>query len=70
MKLVRYGNQGQEKPGLIDTDGQLRDLSAHLDDVNGAALSKESLAKLSAGPHQPACCWRLTTSGGLCWRHW
>ena len=30
MKLVRYGNEGQEKPGLIDTDGQLRDLSGHV----------------------------------------
>ena len=28
MKLVRYGNEGQEKPGIIDSDGQLRDLSA------------------------------------------
>ena len=48
MKLVRYGDAGQEKPGLIDADGQLRDLSAQIEDVNGAALSKDSLAKLSA----------------------
>ena len=30
MKLVRYGNEGREKPGLIDADGQLRDLSGHV----------------------------------------
>ena len=42
MKLVRYGDAGQEKPGLIDADGQLRDLSAQIEDVNGAALSKDS----------------------------
>ena len=43
MKLVRYGNEGQEKPGLIDADGQLRDLSGHVADINGPALSKDSL---------------------------
>ena len=47
MKLVRYGNEGKEKPGLIDADGQLRDLSDHISDVNGPALSKESLKTLS-----------------------
>ena len=46
MKLVRYGNEGQEKPGLLDTDGQLRDLSRHVADVNGPALSKDSLKML------------------------
>ena len=46
MKLVRYGNEGKEKPGLIDADGQLRDLSDHISDVNGPALSKESLKTL------------------------
>ncbi|PHP66016.1 2-hydroxyhepta-2,4-diene-1,7-dioate isomerase [Zhengella mangrovi] len=48
MKLVRYGNPGEEKPGLIDADGALRDLSAHVDDIAGAALSDESLARLAA----------------------
>ena len=47
MKLVRYGNEGKEKPGLIDADGQLRDLSDHISDINGPALSKESLKTLS-----------------------
>ena len=46
MKLVRYGNEGREKPGLIDADGQLRDLSSHVADVNGPALSKDSLKML------------------------
>jgi 2,4-diketo-3-deoxy-L-fuconate hydrolase len=48
MKLVRYGAIGQEKPGLIDKSGQLRDLSAHLKDLSGEAYSPASLAKLAA----------------------
>ena len=46
MKFVRYGAQGKEKPGIIDTDGQIRDLSEHVLDIDGSALSKESLASL------------------------
>ncbi len=46
MKLVRYGNPGEEKPGLIDGDGTLRDLSAHVDDIGGAALSDEGLERI------------------------
>ena len=46
MKLVRYGNEGREKPGLIDADGLLRDLSSHVADINGPALSKDSLKML------------------------
>src|ERR1700736_378192 len=48
MKLVRYGALGQEKPGLIDKSGQLRDLSAHVKDLNGEAYAPASLAKLAA----------------------
>ena len=48
MKLVRYGAVGQEKPGLIDKSGQLRDLSAQVKDLNGEAYSPASLAKLAA----------------------
>ena len=48
MKLVRYGASGQEKPGLIDSAGKLRDLSAHVSDLAGAALKSASLAKLKA----------------------
>ncbi|MBR0719850.1 fumarylacetoacetate hydrolase family protein [Bradyrhizobium liaoningense] len=48
MKLVRYGEKGAEKPGLIDKSGQLRDLSAHLKDLTGEAYSPESLKKLAS----------------------
>lgn len=47
MKLVRYGKKGQEKPGLVDTDGRLRDLSGMLGDVAGKALDPRSLKKLA-----------------------
>src|SRR3979411_1804255 len=47
MKLVRYGAIGQEKPGLIDKSGQLRDLSAQVKDLNGEAYSPASLTKLA-----------------------
>lgn len=46
MKLVRYGRPGNEKPGLIDADGKLRDLSSIIDDIAPAQLSDKSLAKL------------------------
>ena len=46
MKLVRYGDAGAEKPGLVDGDGNIRDLSAHVSDIAGDALSDESFAKL------------------------
>jgi 2,4-diketo-3-deoxy-L-fuconate hydrolase len=48
MKLLRYGERGSEKPGLLDATGQLRDLSKVLDDVNGAALAPAQLARLRA----------------------
>lgn len=48
MKLLRYGPMGAEKPGMMDADGTLRDLSAHIDDLNGANLSDAALAKLAA----------------------
>jgi 2-keto-4-pentenoate hydratase/2-oxohepta-3-ene-1,7-dioic acid hydratase in catechol pathway len=46
MKLVRYGPAGKEKPGLIDADGRLRDLSKKVADIDGAALAPASLAAL------------------------
>ncbi|MCT7328355.1 fumarylacetoacetate hydrolase family protein [Ralstonia mojiangensis] len=46
MKLLRYGPKGQERPGLLDAQGQVRDLSAVIDDIGGAALLPESLARL------------------------
>jgi 2-keto-4-pentenoate hydratase/2-oxohepta-3-ene-1,7-dioic acid hydratase in catechol pathway len=47
MKLLRYGPRGAEKPGLLDAEGQIRDLSGHVSDITGAVLSPESLAKLA-----------------------
>src|SRR6202045_696668 len=47
MKLVRYGEIGKEKPGLVDKSGQLRDLSAHLQDFVGDAFSPASLARIA-----------------------
>jgi 2,4-didehydro-3-deoxy-L-rhamnonate hydrolase len=46
MKLVRYGPAGREKPGLIDADGNLRDLSRKVKDIDGATLAPASLAAL------------------------
>ena len=51
MKLVRYGPIGAEKPGLIDATGVLRDLFAHVDDIAGAAIAPDSLARLAALDH-------------------
>ncbi|HMM64643.1 MAG TPA: fumarylacetoacetate hydrolase family protein [Mesorhizobium sp.] len=47
MKLLRYGQTGAEKPGLLDAGGVIRDLSGHVADVGGAALAPESLAALA-----------------------
>jgi 2,4-diketo-3-deoxy-L-fuconate hydrolase len=47
MKLVRYGLPGKEKPGLIDADGQLRDLSGVIADITPDQLSDRALAKLA-----------------------
>ena len=47
MKLVRFGSAGHEKPGLVDSAGTIRDLSAHIPDITGETLSPASLAKLA-----------------------
>lgn len=47
MKLLRYGELGQEKPGMVDADGQIRDLSGVIDDVAGQALLPDTLEKLA-----------------------
>lgn len=47
MKLVRYGKPGKEKPGLIDAEGTLRDLSGVVPDIGPAQLAPKSLAKLA-----------------------
>ncbi|MCA3455259.1 MAG: fumarylacetoacetate hydrolase family protein [Rhodobacter sp.] len=46
MKLLRYGPVGAEKPGILDSRGHLRDLSAHVDDIAGAVLTPEGLDHL------------------------
>jgi 2,4-didehydro-3-deoxy-L-rhamnonate hydrolase len=46
MKLVRYGKVGKEKPGLIDADGKLRDLSGVIGDIDATQLSAKALAKI------------------------
>jgi ureidoglycolate lyase len=48
MKLLRFGPKGQEKPGLLDAQGKIRDLSGVVGDIDGATLSDASLAKLRA----------------------
>ncbi len=48
MKLVRYGAVGEEKPGMVDTNGTLRDLSAHVADFTGETIGDDTIAKLRA----------------------
>ncbi|MEN3295466.1 MAG: hypothetical protein V7642_4719 [Burkholderiales bacterium] len=48
MKLMRYGAKGNEKPALVDGNGQVRDLSGIVSDITAATLSKEGLQKLAA----------------------
>ncbi|WP_454747244.1 fumarylacetoacetate hydrolase family protein [Ciceribacter selenitireducens] len=48
MKLMRVGQPGQEKPAILDRDGRIRDLSAHVADIGGAAISPEGLSKIAA----------------------
>ncbi|MFC3183211.1 fumarylacetoacetate hydrolase family protein [Cypionkella sinensis] len=64
MKLVRYGARGAEKPGLIDADGDIRDLSAHVPDIAGDVLANldrlesidpASLPLVEGNPRYGAC---------------
>lgn len=48
MKLLRYGPSGLEKPGLLDDDGNIRDLSGHIKDIAGEELLPEKLKELAA----------------------
>src|SRR5690606_8039938 len=50
LTLVRYGAMGQEKPGLIDNENQIRDLSAFITDITPDQLSDESLARIADIP--------------------
>ena len=46
MKLVRYGSAGEERPGVLDREGRIRDLSPHVSDIAGQMLSDDALARL------------------------
>lgn len=46
MKLLRYGPPGEEKPGMLDTDGIVRDLSGVIEDIDGSQLSAHNLQRL------------------------
>jgi len=48
MKLLRHGKFGNEKPGIIDHEGKIRDLSSHIPDINGNSINSESLKKIGA----------------------
>ena len=48
MKLVRYGEAGSEKPGLIDASGAIRDLSGVVKDIDGSVLGDDGLTRLRA----------------------
>lgn len=48
MKLLRHGEFGNEKPGIIDHEGKIRDLSSHIPDINGDSINSESLKKIDA----------------------
>lgn len=52
MRLVRYGNPGEEKPGLIDSEGNLRDLSHIVSDIHADVLSRTGRARLQALAHE------------------
>jgi 2,4-diketo-3-deoxy-L-fuconate hydrolase len=48
MKLLRFGAANHEKPGLLDSEGAIRDLSAHIDDISPRTVTPQSLARLAA----------------------
>ncbi|HSX52452.1 MAG TPA: fumarylacetoacetate hydrolase family protein [Cellvibrio sp.] len=48
MKLVRYGNAGQERPGILDSEGNVRELGSVISDINGKTLSEASLKKIAS----------------------
>lgn len=48
MKLMRVGQPGQEKPAILDAEGKVRDLSVHVKDIGGDAISPEGLKKIAA----------------------
>ena len=70
MKLVRYGNEGAERPGLIDANGVLRDLSAHIPDIDGSMLNDAALERLrDLGHRSPTRSRRLPTLCPCCGKY-
>jgi 2,4-diketo-3-deoxy-L-fuconate hydrolase len=66
MKLLRYGPRGAEKPGLLDAEGKIRDLSGHIADITGAELSPASLKKLAAIDPTSPCRWSRARPATAC----
>ena len=56
MKLVRFGPAGKEKPGIIDKNGKIRDLSKVVKDIDGEALSP-AVSPRSGRPTSTSCRW-------------
>lgn len=50
MKLIRFGDAGHEKPGLVETDGTIRNLSSVIDDITGATIDDATLDRIRATP--------------------
>jgi len=48
MKLLRVGNKGNEKPGILDIDGKIRDISSHINDLNPENLNFETISKIQS----------------------
>ena len=64
MKLVRYGAPGREKPGMLDAQGRIRDLSKIVPDIAGDVLSPQALAKSNyVGGSPTSCRWCAATRG-------
>ena len=52
MKLLRVGEKGKEKPAILDTDGKIRDISSHINDLNPENLNFETMSKFKVQIHQ------------------
>jgi 2-keto-4-pentenoate hydratase/2-oxohepta-3-ene-1,7-dioic acid hydratase in catechol pathway len=48
MKLLRVGEKGKEKPAILDTDGKIRDISSHINDLNPENLNFETMSKIQS----------------------
>ena len=66
MKLLRHGPAGDEKPGLLDDEANIRDLSGQVDDIAGEAISPQGLARIAALDiaSLPIVDWRMPSISG------